>query len=181
MIVHTMNGNVAAAPLLDTFWSTSWSSNYAYYISFQSSRSQESNASNGMQLGVETKELWSFEDEPRKAKVGISQPRPHFEGCFAAVKPLFGTQVPLRSTRTPISQLQNGLWKFPSSAKSTPLRKCSKLKKWAAKFSFCYQMISKLQNGYKMIFKLQNGYENAPGIKMGCEIPIWLRNVFAVP
>ena len=52
-----------------------------------------------------------------------------------------------------------------------PLRKCSKLKKWAAKFPFCCQMISKLQNGYK----------NAPSFKMGCEPPIWLRNVFAAP
>ncbi|RVW33135.1 hypothetical protein CK203_094855 [Vitis vinifera] len=71
MSAHTMNGNVAAAPLLDTFL-----------------------------------------NELRKAKAEIfliSQPRPHFEGCFAAVKPPFGTQVPLRSTRTPISQLQNGL------------------------------------------------------------------------
>nr|CAN74195.1 hypothetical protein VITISV_026264 [Vitis vinifera] len=41
-------------------------------------------------------------NELRKAKAEIfliSQPRPHFEGCFAAVKPPFGTQVPLRSTR----------------------------------------------------------------------------------
>ena len=59
---HTMNGNVAAAPLLDTFWSTSWSSNYAYYISFQSSGSQESNALNGLQIRAEMKKLWPFED-----------------------------------------------------------------------------------------------------------------------
>ncbi|RVW95052.1 hypothetical protein CK203_040032 [Vitis vinifera] len=61
-----------------------------------------------------------------------------------------------------------------------PLRKCSKLQKWAAKFPFCCQMISKLPNGCEMISKLQNGckmasklqkgYEKAPGIKMGCEM-----------
>ena len=28
---------------------------------------------------------------------GISQPRHHLEGCFAAAKPLFGTRVPFRS------------------------------------------------------------------------------------
>ena len=52
--------------LLDTFWCTSWSSNYTYYISFRSSGSQESNASNGVQIGVETKKLWPFEDERSK-------------------------------------------------------------------------------------------------------------------
>ena len=49
-----------------------------------------------------------------------------------------------------------------------PLRKCSKLKKWAVKFPFCCQMISKLPNGCEMNSKLQNGYENAPGFKVGC-------------
>ena len=42
-------------------------------------------------------------------KSSISQPMSHFEGCFATAKPPFGTRVPLRSTCTPISQLQNGL------------------------------------------------------------------------
>ena len=30
-------------------------------------------------------------------KLPISQPKPHFAGCFAATKPPFGTQVPFRS------------------------------------------------------------------------------------
>ena len=47
------------------FWSTYWSSNYAYHISFQRLGSQESNASNGAWFGVETKKLWLFKDEPR--------------------------------------------------------------------------------------------------------------------
>ena len=39
------------------FWSTFWSPNDASYIPFQSSGSQQSNASNGVQFGVETKKL----------------------------------------------------------------------------------------------------------------------------
>ena len=39
------------------FWSTSWSPFSTFYISFQISGSQESNASNGAQFGVETKKL----------------------------------------------------------------------------------------------------------------------------
>ena len=53
-----------------------------------------------------------------------------------------------------------------------PLWKCSKLKKWAAKFPFCCQMISKLQNGYEMISKLQNGLQ-----KMFLSFP-WAAKMF---
>ncbi|RVW79426.1 hypothetical protein CK203_056073 [Vitis vinifera] len=49
-------------PLWDIFWSTSSSPFYTYYIPFRSSRSQESNASNGIQIGVETKKLWSLQE-----------------------------------------------------------------------------------------------------------------------
>ena len=34
----------------------------AYYMSFRSSQSQESNALNSARIGVETKKLWPFED-----------------------------------------------------------------------------------------------------------------------
>ena len=43
------------------FWSTFWSSNYAYHIYFWSLGSQESSASNGVRVGFETKKLWPFE------------------------------------------------------------------------------------------------------------------------
>ncbi|RVW61987.1 hypothetical protein CK203_063930 [Vitis vinifera] len=49
-------------PLWDIFWSTSSSLFYTYYIPFRSSGSQESNASNGVQIGVETKKLWSLQE-----------------------------------------------------------------------------------------------------------------------
>ena len=43
------------------FWSTFWSSNYAYHIYFWSLGIQESSASNGVRFGFETKKLWPFE------------------------------------------------------------------------------------------------------------------------
>ncbi|KAL6337656.1 hypothetical protein AAG906_037249 [Vitis piasezkii] len=42
-------------PLLGHIWSTSSSPFYTYYIPFRSSRSQKSNTSNGVQIGVEMK------------------------------------------------------------------------------------------------------------------------------
>ena len=53
---------------------TSWSSFYAYYMSFQSSGSQESNVSNGTQIRAEMKKLWSLEDNRTKLKG-------NFESC----------------------------------------------------------------------------------------------------
>ena len=43
-----------------------------------------------------------------KSWAGISQPRPHLEGCFAAAKPLFGTRVPFFSIAPLISKLRYG-------------------------------------------------------------------------
>ena len=39
---------------------------YIHYISFRSSGSQESNSSNGLQIGAEMKKLWPFEDNCTK-------------------------------------------------------------------------------------------------------------------
>ena len=41
---------------------------YAYYMLFQRSGSQESNASNGVQIGAQMKKLWLFEDNCTKLK-----------------------------------------------------------------------------------------------------------------
>ncbi|KAL6326116.1 hypothetical protein AAG906_000991 [Vitis piasezkii] len=49
-------------PLSGHIWSTSSSPFYIYYIPFRSSGSQKSNASNGVQIGVETKKLWSLQE-----------------------------------------------------------------------------------------------------------------------
>ena len=47
---------------------TSWSPLCVYYMSFRSSRSQESKASNGVQIGAEMKNLWPLEDNRTKLK-----------------------------------------------------------------------------------------------------------------
>ncbi|KAL6334687.1 hypothetical protein AAG906_021243 [Vitis piasezkii] len=49
-------------PLSGHILSTFSSPFYTYYIPFRSSGSQESNASNGVQIGVETKKLWSLQE-----------------------------------------------------------------------------------------------------------------------
>ena len=48
--------------LLFHFWSTSRSPFFTYYIPFQSSGSQESNASNRVQFGAEMRKIWPSED-----------------------------------------------------------------------------------------------------------------------
>ena len=54
--------------LLLHFWSTSWSPFSTCYIPFQSSGSQESNSSNGVQFRVEMKELQSLQADHSKLK-----------------------------------------------------------------------------------------------------------------
>ena len=53
------------------FWSTSWSPFSTYYIPFQNSGSQESNASSGVQFGVEMKELQPLQADHSKLKEGF--------------------------------------------------------------------------------------------------------------
>ena len=92
-------------------------------MSFRSSGSQKSNASNGAWFGVETKKLWLFEDNRIKL-CEISQlrnelrkfgsPKPisqlrnelrneihlrNFARCFIATKPPASTRVPLRKLK----------------------------------------------------------------------------------
>ncbi|RVW92598.1 hypothetical protein CK203_039468 [Vitis vinifera] len=112
----------------------------------------------------------------------ISQPQALSAKIFAATKPPFGTRVPLRSTRNAHFTAAKWAAKIPLLREiHPPLRKCSKLQKWAAKFPFCCQMISKLPNGCEMISKLQNGCENVSifSIATPCETPLWLQNDFA--
>ena len=102
---------VTVGHILSTFWSLF----YAYYMLFRSLGIQESNASNDVQIGVETKKLWPFEDNRIKLWE-ISQPRKfrspkpilqlrneihlrNFARCFAAAKPPASTRVPLRKLK----------------------------------------------------------------------------------
>ena len=89
---------------------------------------------------------------------GISQPSPHFEGCFAAAKPPFGTRVPLRSAVRPFHSCEMG-YENPLLYKILfPLRKRSPSFKNGMRSSFlCFFFPLWLRNGYKMISKLQNG------------------------
>ena len=106
-----------------------------------------------------------------------SQPKPHFAGYFAAVKPTFGTRVPFCSIVTLISQLRNGCempkrknsqfsQPKPHSAGSfstakplfgtrvpfqSPVHSFA-VAKWAASF----EMTAKSPPSFKMAFKLRN-------------------------
>ena len=58
----------SSCSLLVHFWSTSRSPFYTCYIPFQRSGSQESNASRGVQFGVEMKKLQPLQDDHSKLK-----------------------------------------------------------------------------------------------------------------
>ena len=152
--------------MLDTFWSTSWSSNYSYYISFRSSGIQESNASNGVQIGVETKKLWPCEDEHAKLSQNFAA-APPFRRWFRSYETTSWHTSAIFQQPNPISQLRNGLQKWHPAAKipfgcemfSQPHSYPLPNPPFAAKMAVCCQMIFKLPNGYEMISKLPNGYE----------------------
>ncbi|WKA10565.1 hypothetical protein VitviT2T_028130 [Vitis vinifera] len=52
----------SSCSLPSNFWSTSRSSFSTYYIPFQNSGSQESNASNRIRFGAEMRKIWPLED-----------------------------------------------------------------------------------------------------------------------
>ena len=52
----------SSCSLLWHFWSTSRSPFFTFYIPFQSSGSQESNASNRVRFGAEMRKIWPSED-----------------------------------------------------------------------------------------------------------------------
>ena len=68
----------SSCSLISQFWSTSRSPFSTYYIPFQISGIQESNASNGVQFRVEMKELQPLQDDHSKLKE---------EFCTAAKSP----------------------------------------------------------------------------------------------
>ena len=65
------------------FWSTSWSPIYACYMSFRSSGSQQSNASNGVWFGVEMKELQPLQADHSKLKEEFCTTAKWFRSHFA--------------------------------------------------------------------------------------------------
>ena len=193
MTVQTMNGNVAPqfCYCWTHFWSTSWSSNYAYDISFQSLGSQESSASNDMWFGGEMKKLWLFEDKRAKMSENFATETP-FERVFRSCETNFGTRVPFCSTVLLILscemsceinfELRNHFWALKwmrnDLQASEWLRKCSKLKKWSVNMPLFCEMISKLWNGCEITYKLRNGLQIA---KLICEMEEGLQKHFAKP
>ena len=88
------------------FWSTLWSSIYTRYMSFRSSGSQQSNASNSAQFGVEMKELQPLQANHSKLKAK----------CCMTAKSAFGCEnvVPLlRKFRSHFAQCHGVLLKLP--------------------------------------------------------------------
>ena len=55
-------------------WSAYWSPLYTYYISFRILGSQESNASNGVQIGAKMKKIQPFEGNCTKLKMNFTSP-----------------------------------------------------------------------------------------------------------
>ena len=174
MTVQTMSGNIPPPfrYCWTHFWSTSWSSNYVYHISFQSLGSQESKASNGTRFGSEMKKLWPFKDERAKLSENFAAETPlgwvfrscgtnswHTSAIFSTV-PLISK---LRYSCEITFKLRNGLQEFPSSTKMplfcemisklwNGLRNCSLPAKWPPSF----EMAAKSPPSIEMAFKLQN-------------------------
>ena len=89
------------------FWSTYWSPIYACYISFRSSGSQKSNASNGVWFGVEMKELQPLQADHSKLKAE----------CCTTAKSGFGCEnvvLLLRKFCSHFAQCRSVLLKLPN-------------------------------------------------------------------
>ena len=93
-------------PISITFWSPF----YTYYIPFRSSGSQESNASNGVQIGVETKKLWSLQENWTELSGNFAHLNPRCEK-FRTVR------NKVRKFRTPLFKVRNSFQRANSSAK----------------------------------------------------------------
>ena len=165
-LCKTVSGNVAPPFYYcwTRFWSTSWCSNYAYYISFLSLGSQESSSSNGTQFGGEMKKLRPFEDERAKMRGNFAAEKP-FRRVFRSCETTLWHTSAISQPPNPISQLWNGLRKWHPATKipfgcemfSQPHSYPLPNPPFAAKMAVCCQMIFKLPNGYEMISKLRNG------------------------
>ena len=89
-------------PLWDIFWSTFSSPFYTYYISFRSSGSQKSNASNGIQIGVETKKLWSLQEDCTELSGNFAHLNPRCEN-FRTVRNTSWHTSAISHTSSPFS------------------------------------------------------------------------------
>ena len=155
-----MSGNVAPpfCYCWTHFWSTSWSSNYAYDISFQSLGSQESSASNSMRFGGEMKKLWPFEDKRAKLSENFAAETP-FVRVFRSCETNFWHTSAICSIVPFISKLRY------SCEITYELRNHF----WATKWLW-----NELRNQFwaaKSLFKLRNGCEITSKHRKGLQIP----------
>ncbi|KAL6313532.1 hypothetical protein AAG906_005483 [Vitis piasezkii] len=123
---------IAAAVFYPTFGALPMSIS-TFYIPFQSSGSQESNASNGARFGVETKKLWPFEADhskstrymPQAGTLRTSRWKPILQPCeFSLVLKIF---------RSPLEWLRNLAEPLNLNAFNSPgptLGKASDLQPW---------------------------------------------------
>ena len=98
-------------------WSTSSSSFYTYYILFQSIGSQKSNTSNSVQIRVETKKLWSLQENWAELKENFA----HCESrCETTCKNFFFSETTSKSGETceTTSEKANQLAKIHPSCKN---------------------------------------------------------------
>ena len=120
------------------FWSTSWSSNYAYHMSIRILGSQKSNTSNDTWFGVETKKLWPFANERAKLSGNFAAEEP-FQRVFRSCKTTFWHTSATSQSHMAISQLRNGLQKSSPLQNASPVAETiSKLQKWNAIFFFMF-------------------------------------------
>ena len=78
----------SSCSLLSHFWSTSRSPFFTYYIPFQSSGIQESNASNRVRFGAEMRKIWPSEDNCSRCARISHTPLKLCEWCAKLAHPL---------------------------------------------------------------------------------------------
>ena len=97
------------------FWSTFWSPIYAFYMLFRSSGSQQSNASNGAQFGVETKKLQPLQFNHSKLKKAFCKSVAKSPFCCEVISQPFCTVWWISSWSCPIYatswKLRTSRWK----------------------------------------------------------------------
>ena len=84
-------------PLSGHIWSTSSSLFYTYYIPFRILGCQESNASNGVQIGVETKKLWSLQENCIELSGNFAHLNPRYENFRTVRNSLLDHHLPNQS------------------------------------------------------------------------------------
>ena len=93
-------------------WSTFSSSFYTYYIPFRILGSQESNASNSVQIRVETKKLWSLQENCAKLKGKFLTPQSKVLKFSHRAKHPPGTRVAFHTTQTNFCTVWDKVQKF---------------------------------------------------------------------